>query len=256
MANTPADTPGDAGAARDRPASRKRLYAQVGIGARCGGFVVLLDGRAAKTPGGTALVLPTLAAAEAVAQEWAQKEVGPATMPLTRIANAAIDAVAKKMDAVADELVTYAKTDLVCYRAEGPASLVKAEGEVWDPILAFAANRLGARFICTEGTVFVRQPAEAIAAVRAKIEEMTRRGPAAPLALASLAAMTRLTGSVLIALALAEGDVGLGQAWQAAHVDEDFEMRLWGADAEAMARRERRFAEMAAAERLWRLLAA
>jgi chaperone required for assembly of F1-ATPase len=259
MTNDPAKTsPAGSAAPRDRAARPKRFYTRVGVGEHDGGFALLLDGRPAKTPAKAALVLPTLAAAEAVAAEWqAQKEdIDFASMPLTRIANTAIDGVAGNMQAVAAEIVKYADTDLVCHRAATPASLVKAEAEAWDPIIAFAASRLGAHFICVEGIVFVGQPHAAKAAVRAKVDEVARRGRAAPFALASLSVMTTLTGSVLIALALAEGAISLDEAWRAAHVDEDFEMRLWGADPEAIERRARRFAEMAAAERLWRLVAA
>jgi chaperone required for assembly of F1-ATPase len=236
---------------------RKRFYTKAGIGEHGGGFALLLDGRLAKTPGTAALVLPTLAAAEAIAAEWeAQKaEVDRPSMPLTRIANTAIDGVALSMEAVVDEIVKYAETDLVCYRASGPESLVRAEAEAWDPILAFAASRLRAHFICTKGIGYIGQPAAAIAAIRAKVEQVARRGQTAPFALASLSVMTTLTGSVLIALALAEGAISLEEAWRAAHVDEDFEIRLWGMDEEAMQRRARRFSEMAAADRLWRLIA-
>lgn len=253
MPNDPSKT---AGAAEGRDtARRKRFYSEAGVGASAGGFALLLDGRVAQTPGKAALVLPTLAAAEAISQEWAAQgeTVDFASMPLTRIAFAGIDAVATKREEVAAEIVGYAETDLVCYRANSPASLVRAEAEAWDPILAFAADRLGARFVVAKGIVFAAQPAAATAAVRRKVEEVAH-GPGGALALASLSVMTTLSGSVLVALALAERAISLEEAWQAAHVDEDYEMRLWGEDEAAMARRARRFAEMAAAERLWRLV--
>jgi chaperone required for assembly of F1-ATPase len=259
MPNDPAETPG-AKIRRGALATerRRRFYTKAGVGEHGGGFALLLDGRLAKTPAKAVLVLPTLAAAEAVAAEWeAQKtEIDRASMRLTRIANTAIDGVAHAMEVVVDEIVKYAETDLVCYRASGPESLVHAEAEAWDPILAFAASRLGAHFIYTEGIGFIEQPAAAIATVKAKVEEVARRGQTAPLALASLSVMTTLAGSVLIALALAEGAISLEEAWRAAHVDEDFEIKLWGTDEEAMQRRAGRFAEMAAADRLWRLSAA
>jgi chaperone required for assembly of F1-ATPase len=143
---------------------RKRFYTKAGAGEHGGGFALLLDGRLAKTPAKAALILPTLAAAEAVALEWEAQgeEINLASMPLTRIANTAIDGVAFAMEAVAAEIVKYAETDLVCYRASGPESLVRAEAEAWDPILAFAASRLNARFICSEGIAFVTQPPAAI----------------------------------------------------------------------------------------------
>lgn len=256
MPNDPEKATGS-GAGRDPRQRHRRFYTKTGVGEHGGGFALLLDGRLAKTPAKSALVLPTLGAAEAVALEWGAQgeEINLASMPLTRIADTAIDGVAFAMEAVAAEIVKYAETDLVCYRASGPQSLVRAEAEAWDPILAFAASRLNARFICSEGITFVAQPAAAIEAVRTKVEDV-RHGPAAPFALASLSVMTTLTGSVLIALALTGNAIGLDAAWRAAHVDEDFEIGLWGADEEAMQRRARHFAEMAAADALWRLIAA
>jgi chaperone required for assembly of F1-ATPase len=250
----PDDPSKTAAAAEGRDTTRrKRFYAEAGVGTYDSGFALLLDGHLAQTPGKRAFVLPTLAAAEAIAQEWAVQgeAIDFASMPLTRIAFAAIDAVATKMEEVAAEIVDYAETDLVCYRAASPLSLVRAEAEAWDPILAFAASRLGARFVVAEGIAFTEQPAAATAAVRKKVEEVAC-GPGGALALTSLSVMTTLAGSVLVALALAERAIGLEEAWRAAHVDEDYEMQLWGEDEAAMARRARRFAEMAAAERLWR----
>ncbi len=237
---------------------RERFYKTAAAAPHEDGFVVMLDGRPARTPARARLLLPTRAAAEAIADEWqAQGDaVDPGTMPLTRIANAAIDGVARAMEPVAAEIVKYAGSDLVCYRAGEPASLVEAQAAAWDPVLAFAETEIGARFLCAEGIVHVEQPESSIAAVRAAVDRLARIGAGAPLALACLDVMTGLTGSALIALALASGAMPLDAAWAAAHVDEDFQRRLWGADHAAMARRAGRFTEMAAAERLWRLVRA
>jgi chaperone required for assembly of F1-ATPase len=242
-------------ARRDRQkALPQRFYKEAGIAPFGAGFALTLDGRVAKTPAKSDLLLPNAALAEALAAEWrAQGEtIDFAAMPLTRLAFTAIDGVARDPAAVIDAIAKYAETDLVCYRAAEPAALAGAQAAAWDPILDFAAVQLGARFFCAEGLVFVAQPAEARAAVRARIAAIGADA-AAPFLLAALSVMTALTGSVLIALALAEGALGLEQAWAAAHVDEDFQIQRWGADDEATARRRQRFADMAAAETLWRL---
>ena len=174
-------------------------------------------------------------------------------MPLTRLAFTAIDGIAGKVQAVIDDIVKYSETDLVCYRAAEPASLVAAQSAAWDPILDFAATQLGARFLCAEGVMFVSQPEAARAAIAARVAEIGG-GHDAPFALASLSTMTALTGSVLIALALTGGELSLDAAWAAAHVDEDFQARQWGEDQAAAARRNLRLADMAAAEKFWRLL--
>jgi chaperone required for assembly of F1-ATPase len=194
-----------------------------------------------------------LAAARALADEWlTQNEtIDPAAMPLTRIVNSAIDGVAYRRDASVDEIAKYAAADLVCYRAPEPRTLTEAQAAAWNPILAFARKKLGAHFICTGGVVFVEQPEPARAAVKEALKRIANSGPAAPFALAALHVMTTLTGSVLLALAVARGEFTPAEAWIAAHVDEDFEMRAWGEDAEALRRRARQWREMEAAARLF-----
>ena len=129
--------------------------------------------------------------------------------------------------------------------------LTEAQAAAWDPILAFARETLGADFICTEGTVFVEQPDPARAAVNEAVKRIANSGPAAPFALAALHVMTTLTGSVLLALAVAHGARTPAEAWTAAHLDEDFEMRAWGEDAEALRRWARQWREMDASARLF-----
>jgi chaperone required for assembly of F1-ATPase len=164
-------------------------------------------------------------------------------MPLTRLANTVIDGVAATSQAVAAEIEKYLGSDLVCYRAESPDRLVVRQSQRWDPILAFARDALGARFEITYGVRFVTQSPEAIAAARRAI-------PVDPWRLGAVHAVMTLTGSALIALALERGAVTLDDAWAAAHVDEDWNMDLWGRDELALERREARFAEMQAAARV------
>jgi chaperone required for assembly of F1-ATPase len=236
----------------------RRFYKEARAHYRDGAYNLLLDGRAAKSPGGNALALPSLAGACALADEWqAQDEwIDPATMPFTRIVNSAIDGVARHLDATVEEIAKYAGSDLVCYRAAEPRALAEAQAAAWDRVLAFACEKLGARFICSEGVVFVEQPEPARAAVAETIRRIARSGQAAPFALAALYVMTTLTGSVLIALAVAHGELTPAEAWAAAHVDEDFEMQAWGQDAQAIERRARLWLEMEAAAFLWQLVAA
>jgi chaperone required for assembly of F1-ATPase len=231
----------------------RRFFKEAAAQERDGNFVLLLDGRAAKTPGGNLLAMPTLAAAQALAAEWSAvgEIIDPAVMPLTRIVNSAIDGVSGRLDATAAEIAKYAGSDLICYRAAEPEALALAQAAAWDPVLAFARNKLAAPFICTQGMVFIEQPEAALAAVKHVIGRIASSGARAPFALAALHVMTTLTGSALLALAVAYGERTLAEAWRAAHVDEDFEIRTWGEDAEAMRRRASRWREMEAAAVLW-----
>ena len=232
----------------------RRFYSEVTIAAEEGGFGPHLDGKPIRTPARAMLNVPTRALAEAIAAEWgAQTElIDPETMPLTRLANSALDGVARTLAATIDEVAKFAETDLVCYRAGDPDALVTAQGEAWDPVLAFARETLGARFVCVEGLMYVEQPRSARAAVREAVETIAA-GPAGVLRLAALSVMTSLTGSVLIALAVAGGTMEKEAGWAAACVDEDYQARFWGIDAEALARRRCRWRDMDAAASLYAL---
>ena len=230
-----------------KPNLRNRFFTQAHVGAQLPasegtGFPILLDGKPIKTPARRMLAAPTQALAEQIAAEWnaQEKVIDPARMPLTRLANAVIDAVAEQSHAVADEVTKYLGSDLLVYRAATPPGLVARQTQHWDPVLAWAHQALGARFILVEGVVYAAQPEQAIAAARAAI-------PSAPWRLGAVASITTLTGSALLALAMAHGHADTDAAWAAAHVDEDWQMEHWGRDEVAIARRDYRFGEMQAA---------
>jgi chaperone required for assembly of F1-ATPase len=240
--NQPLD-PMEAARRAVRPNLRKRFYKEAAAGeAGNDGFPVLLDGKPVRTPARRLLAAPTRALAQALAEEWnAQGDViDPARMPLTRLANAVIDAVAERPGPVADEVARYLGSDLVCYRAEAPEGLVARQSEIWDSLLAFARNDLDARFVQVAGVMFAEQPPHAIEAARAHIPADTWR-------LGAVSSITTLTGSALLALALAKGALDADAAWDAAHLDEDWQMEQWGRDELALARRAFRRADFDAA---------
>jgi len=225
-----------------RPPLPRRFYAAATVGESEGGFRVLLDGRPARTPARNALAAPTRALAHAIAAEWdAQSEtIDPARMPLTRLANSILDGVAASPAPVVTEVEKYLASDLLFYRAEGPDGLVERQARHWDPILDWAHATLVARFVLAQGVVYAAQPEPAVAKARASI-------PHDPWRLGAVHSITTLTGSALIALAALHGALSTDDAWEAAHVDEDWNMDQWGRDDIALARRASRFAEFAAA---------
>lgn len=226
----------------------KRFYKEAGIAPHEGGHAVTLDGRIVRTPVRSPMVLPNAGAAQLVADEYgAQAEViNPMSMPVTRLANTAIDGVAADMQAVAEDVQRFSTSDLLCYRAGSPDRLVARQAEAWDPVLDWAQSALGARFVLAEGVMHVAQPRETISAIGLHLRSYDD-----PFRLAALHSMTTLTGSALLALAVAQGALAWPEAWDAAHVDEDWNIELWGEDAEASARRKARRAEMEAAFHLY-----
>jgi chaperone required for assembly of F1-ATPase len=230
------------------PALRRRFYKTVTIAtgkpgqSDQGTHTVCLDGKPIRTPGRRVLAAPVEELARALADEWAAQGefIEPGKMPLTRLANTVIDGVGAVRDAVAAEIRKYLASDLVFYRAESPAPLRARQGQQWDPLLSWARLALGADFRLATGVVHVDQPAAALEWANAAL-------PHDPWRLGGLHAVTTLTGSALIALALMHGAITPEAAWQAAQVDEDWNMEQWGSDEIALKRRGFRFAEFQAA---------
>jgi chaperone required for assembly of F1-ATPase len=228
----------------------KRFYREASVRAGPGGGEVLLDERPVRTPAKRPLALPTQALAEAVAAEWnAQGEqVRPRSMPLTGLANAAIDRVEPDKEAFAAGLAAFGESDLLCYRAEAPASLVARQAEQWEPILAWARRRFDVNFEVTTGIMHRPQPANTVVQLAQAVAARDA------FELAALSPLVTIAGSLVIALALAEEAIDLEAAWAAATLDEAWQAEQWGEDSEASARLEARRAEFEAAERFLRLL--
>ena len=217
----------------------KRFYKIATVTADLG---VALDGKPVKTPGKAALLLPTAALAEAVAAEWQSQgeKVLPSTMLLTKLANTAIDRVGPEKPRIVAEMVDYAESDLVCYRAGRPPDLVERQNAMWNPVIAWALVTLDAPFEAVPGVMHRPQSPEALRAVGEAL------GALNDYQLAALHNIVTITGSALIALMLAKRAILPDAAWEAAHVDEDFQIAQWGQDEEAAARRQRRLREFLA----------
>lgn len=231
----------------------KRFYSEVSVCEEpTGGFAIMLDGRPVRTPKKLPLLVPTRPLADAIAAEWAAQaeRIDPATMPLSKLAIAAIDGVAGSMLEVAADIVRFAGSDLLCYRAEAPSVLAALQADVWDPILGWVEGESGARFLLAEGVMPVTQSPQALSRFGDLVV------PYGAFALTCLHVMTTLTGSAFLSLAVAKGRLSVDEAWAAAHLDEDWQIARWGVDVEAADRRARRHAEMQAAGRFHELLAA
>ena len=218
----------------------KRFYKQAAAFPGEAGVSIALDSRPVKTPARAPLTVPTDELAEAIAAEWnAQgEEVDPRAMPLTGLANAAIDRVMPDPEAFAASLSTYAESDLLCYRSEGPQELVRRETELWDPLIAWARRRYAVDFTLATGVMHRPQPPQTIARLG---EEMRARDP---FRLAAMSPLVTISGSIVIALALAEGEIRLAEAWAASTLDEAWQAEQWGEDAlaaQALAARRRDF---------------
>lgn len=218
----------------------KRFYELATVSPEPGGVAVLLDGRPVRTPGRNLLRVPTEELADAIAGEWNGQgdRIDPRSMPLTGLANAAIDRVEPDPAAFGRTLAEYGESDLLCYRAEGPESLVERQSRAWDPLLGWARTRFGIEIWTTEGVIHRRQPPHTV--------EQLGRAVAARGAfqLAGLAPLVTIAGSLIIALALAEGAIGLEAAWDAATLDEAWQAEQWGEDplaAESLENRRREF---------------
>ncbi|MEL0251365.1 MAG: ATP12 family protein [Novosphingobium sp.] len=223
----------------------KRFYKQVTVETAEGGFGVKLDGRAIKTVGGRPQVVPTRALAEALAAEWAAQgeEIDPALFLYRDMADYAIDVVAAAPAQVIAEILPYAETDTLCYRAEPDEAFAARQRLMWEPLLAAAEARLGVQFLRVTGIIHKPQPVETLAALRDELEVLDA------FQLAALRNTTSLAASLVLGLAALRPGADLEALWDAANLEEDWQAELWGKDAEAMERREKRSAAFAAAAR-------
>ncbi|MFV2034502.1 MAG: ATP12 family chaperone protein, partial [Halocynthiibacter sp.] len=194
-----------------------------------GGYSVQLDGRSLKTPAKADFVVPTHAMASAAADEWQAQEgiVDPVAMPTTRSANAAIDKVTLQHAEVAALIADYGGTDLICYRAEGPESLIARQAEVWNPLRDWSAEALGAPLITVSGVIFTPQPPASLRVFDDCV------GALSAFELAGLHDLVSISGSLVIGLAVTKSFLSPQEAWRRARIDEQWQLEHWGDDEEA-----------------------
>ena len=228
---------------------RKRFWKQAVTTETDGGYSVLLDGRPVRTPFKSAFDLPSHALAEAVAAEWdaQQGEIDPGAMPLTRLANSAIDKVATQQDAVAALLADYGANDLLCYRATEPDALIGRQAEHWDPLLDWAAQELAVHLDVQSGLMPITQPEPSRAEIRRRTAELD------PFALTALHELVTLSGSWVIGYATLTEAHPPETLWQTALIDELWQEEQWGEDEEAIASRHSRREGFLVANRFARL---
>lgn len=228
----------------------KRFWTAVSVEAEGEGWGIRLDARPVRTPARVSLVVPSEALAQVIAGEWSNvgEDIDPRAMPLTGLANAAIDRVAPNREAFAAGLARYAEADLACYRAERPSGLVERQSKSWDALLAWGRRRYDVDFCTTAGIVHVAQPA---ATVDRLAHEVAALGD---FRLAGLSPLVTIGGSLLAGLAVLEKALTVEQAWDAVSIDDRWQIEQWGADAEAEAGLEARRRDFLAAGEFLELL--
>lgn len=217
---------------------------------RDAGFAILIQEKPVKTPAKRDLILPTAALAEAVAAEWRAQDGAPvpASMPVTRSANSALDKVGPQFKEVADMIAAYGETDLLCYRAEAPQDLVQHQAEAWDPWLAWASQTYNAPLTTIIGVIHKAQPPAALARLSAEVHALS------PFQLTALHDLVAISGSLILGLAVQTNALSAETAWALSRIDEDWQSEHWGWDAEAAEVTAVRKQDFLAAERLNSLL--
>lgn len=228
----------------------KRFWKDVTVQREVDGWGVRLDGRSLKTPARADIWLPAEALAEAIGEEWrgVEETVNPGALPLTGLANAAIDRIQPDRAAFAAGLARYAEADLACYRAEGPRALVERQEEDWDKLLAWARRRYDVDFAITSGVVHVAQSTAMVERLSHAVASLDA------FRLAGLSPMVTIGGSLVAALGVLEKAMTVHQAWQAVSLDDRWQLEQWGSDAEAEAALDNRRRDFLAAARFLHLL--
>ena len=228
----------------------KRFWKLAEVVEGAGGYGILLDGRPVKTPARADLAVPTRSLADAIAAEWngAGEQVDPRAMPLTGLANAAVDRIAPDKENYAAGIAGYGETDLVCYRAEGPATLVDRQAENWDALLGWARRRFDVDFACQTGIMHVPQPAETVRKLAHAVAALD------PFRLAGLSPLVTIGGSLVAGLAVLEEMMPAEDTWEAVSLDDRWQLEQWGDDPEARAALDARRRDFLAAARFLELL--
>jgi chaperone required for assembly of F1-ATPase len=223
----------------------KRFWKDVSVQKEGDGWTILLDGRPVKTPARAPLLLPTASLTDAVADEWraVEDKIDPCAMPLTGLANAAIDRVALDKNAFARGIARYAEADLACYRAEGPAQLIARQEASWDALLGWARRRYDVDFKITTGLIHVQQPTATVQRLSHAVEML------GPFKLAGLSQLVTIGSSLAAGLAVIENAITAEEAWDAVSLDERWQLDQWGADAEAETALENRRRDFLAASK-------
>ncbi len=232
-----------------KPERMKKFYKKATVKGKTAPFAIALDGKMMKTPLMEMLEIPTRALAREIAREWNAQEkfVDLNNMHLTKYANIAVDGVAPRKEAIVDEIVAYASSDLLCYRADTPQGLVDRQSAAWDPVLKWAEDTHKLNFICVAGVIYASQPAPTLAAAHNLLMQKDTHS------LTGIHNLTTLLGSALLAMAVVEGAMTQDDCWNAAHLDEDWNIEQWGTDDDALKRRETRRAEFDGILRFCRL---
>lgn len=215
-----------------------------------GGFAVQLDDRPVRTPARQPLVVPNASLGDAIAQEWRDvgEEIDPRAMPLTGLANAAIDRVMPDRELFAAGVARYAEADLACYRSEWPPELAERQGQAWDVLLGWARRRYDVDFATTTGIIHVPQATATVERLGHAVASLDA------FRLAGLSPLVTIGGSLIAGLAVLEGALSPPEAWQAVSVDERWQLEQWGSDQEAEAALENRQHDFMSAARFIELL--
>jgi chaperone required for assembly of F1-ATPase len=228
----------------------KRFWKEAAFRPADGGFAILLDGRPVRTPARAPLTVPSEALAEAMRREWSAQDehLEPRTMPLTGLANAAIDHAASDPTAFAAMLTPYAGSDLLCYRDDRDAALAAQQAAAWNPLLGWAEARFGIEFVIGTGVLPFPQAPATLAALTAHVAALP------PFRLAGLSPLVTIGGSLVAALAVDEGARDAAELWPIICLDEIYQESRWGSDAQATAARQARERDWLSAARFLALL--
>ena len=209
--------------------AKKRFWKTAIVAEQESGFAILLDGCSIKTPARANLIVPTKKLAEAIAAEWqAQGDIiNPLSMPFTRTSNAALDKVSHQLPEVLKHIAEFGETDLLCYRVSSPRELVKRQAVAWDPLLAWAKDTFDAPLNVAKGVMYVAQPAQSLANLKAQITQLD------PFELSGMYNLVSLSGSLVAALAVKQEHKTASEIWDLCRVDNVWQEEQWGFDEEA-----------------------
>ena len=201
----------------------KRFYTMVSHRKTDVQYQILLDAKPINTPFKNTLHVFQQGLADALVKEWSSQvdKIVPDTMPLTQIVSTKIDKVSNERAQMSAEVLKFFNTDLLCYRTDAPAELLRAQENAWDPVLKWFAQRFGSELETTQTLVALKQSQAAHDAIRVYVEALDDDR------FTILQMITPLAGSIILAMAFIEGEVGGQKLFDCTHVEEAFKAEIY-----------------------------
>jgi len=189
-------------------------------------YKIMQNNKQLKTPAGNNYSMKQEKLAKEIAKEWQSQKnkIIPSTMPLTQLMATALDIIKKDRKKIQKNLASYIPTELLCYKAQKPETLVEKQNTIWNEYLKWCENKFNISFKTSTGITPIEQKEKTISKITTAIKEYD------DFALSALSCATDCTGSIVLGLALIEQFKPASDIFEACEIDVTDQAIRWGED--------------------------